>query len=172
MLNICRGVANQDDFYTVGSLVDFGVVAFALVGNRIKSKSMLHPFFAIHASCLSEFLDAYIYFQLILSFFLSVITVLLFIKIYEKNEQRRQVSPANSESKQSRRPDNSPKLLLFFYILILLLHAYALKVGQTQFCIDFSTVRKLYPSNTFRWSISPTSGWVTWSNRRRRISKR
>lgn len=55
MVNICRGVANQDDFYTVGSLIDFGVVAFALVGNRIKSKSMYQPFFAVHVSYFLEF---------------------------------------------------------------------------------------------------------------------
>jgi hypothetical protein len=52
MINICNGVANQDDFYTVGSLVDLGVVAFALIGNRIKSKSMYQPFFAVHVSSL------------------------------------------------------------------------------------------------------------------------
>ncbi|KAI6192080.1 hypothetical protein M3Y97_00297700 [Aphelenchoides bicaudatus] len=114
MINICRGVANQDDFYTVGSLIDFFVVALALVGNRVKSKTMYQPFFAVH---------------LILNFFMSVIAVLLFIKIYEKSEQKRHTNSFNiNDPNQIKRPYDYSGPLLFSYIVILLLHSYALKV--------------------------------------------
>lgn len=50
--NAGRGIVNEDDFYTVGSLIDFGVIVLALVGNRIRSKSLYQPFFAVHVSAL------------------------------------------------------------------------------------------------------------------------
>lgn len=68
-------------------------------------------------------------FQLILNFFLSVIAVLLFIKIYEKNEQRRQVYGSNDELKKTKRQYDYSGPLLLSYIIILLVHTYALKVG-------------------------------------------
>jgi hypothetical protein len=49
---VARGIINQDDFYTVGSLIDIGVIVIALIGNRIRSKSLYQPFFAVHVSFL------------------------------------------------------------------------------------------------------------------------
>lgn len=112
MGNIGRGIVNQDEFYTVGSIIDFGVIVLALVGNRLKSRNLYQPFFAVH---------------LILTFFLSVIAILLFIKLYERNERRKAVTKYQTSNTTQRNYESSGALL-FGYILILFVHSYAMKV--------------------------------------------
>ena len=120
-----------ETYYVVGFLIDVVVIALALVGNKMKSKTMYHPFFAVHAS-FNHLETLMTNFQLIMEFFLSVIAVLLFIKVYERNEVRRNTYPPISSisvdtSNKIHQYDYSGPLLLS-YIMTLLVHGYALKV--------------------------------------------
>ncbi|KAI6229699.1 hypothetical protein M3Y99_01145000 [Aphelenchoides fujianensis] len=107
LVNIARGIYNQDDFCTIGFFLDCAVILLAVASNRLRYRTGYTPFFVFHGS---------------LMFGAAVLAVLRFHEVYERRGSAARVLLPN----QAPRENLAPELIV--YVLIVLVHAYMLRV--------------------------------------------
>ncbi|KAI6205038.1 hypothetical protein M3Y94_00746600 [Aphelenchoides besseyi] len=99
VVNIVRGIYYQDDFHTIGSLIDCVILLLAIASNRLHYRKFYTPFFIFHGS---------------LMFGAAVLAVLRFHELYERSSRRRRILLPSHTSRENLAPE------IMFYTLIVL----------------------------------------------------